>query len=583
MPSTTAASKPGKTSPNTAIDIREALGGLRQVFASVLAISAIVNVLALTGALYMLQVYDRVLTSHSVPTLVALTVLVVGLYLIQGILDVLRGQVLIRLGARINRRLSPLAHTAVLHLPLAGLSATDATQPLRDVETIRSFFDRQGPVALCDLPWIPLYLAFVFFLHPWLGFLATTGLLVLIALTGLSERTTHRLQAQARTTDSAQRDIASAHARNAEVLRAMGLGARASERFRDANAQHLAVQTHAGDVAGTITGVTKVFRLMLQSAILGLGAYLTLQGQITAGVIIAASVAATRAFAPIENAISHWKSFIAARQSYQHLKKIISKLPDTAAPLDLAPPTKTLDVDDILVAAPATDKASQQLILHNISFTLTAGQGLGIIGPSAAGKSTLARAIVGVWPAARGAIRFDGAARERWSIEKLGASVGYLPQDIELFGSNIADNIARFDPDAEANDIIAAAQSAGVHEMNLRLPDGYETTLGPDGQSLSAGQRQRIALARALYGEPFLVVLDEPNANLDHAGDAALHDAIQSIRQRGGIVIVIAHRPSGLGAVDMVAVLADGRLKEFGRKDEVLRKVLQQPIAAKAS
>ncbi len=564
-------------------DLHHAIDGLRGIFGGVLAISALVNTLALTGALYMLQVYDRVLTSHSVPTLVALTLLVVGLYLAQGVLEVLRGQILIRLGARLDRRLSPLAHTAVLQLPLVGLSTTDATQLVRDVESIRTFFDRQGPVALCDIPWIPVYLAFVFFLHAQLGTLAVAGLAFLIALTAISDRPTQRLQRQARKTDAARRNFATAHARNAEVLQAMGLHKRAGERFENANNNHLDLQTRSGDITGTITGTTKVFRMMLQSAMLGLGAYLTLQGEITAGVIIAASVAATRAFAPIEMALSHWKGFVAARQSYENLKTIVAKLPAKTHPLDLAAPKKTLTVENIVVPIPSASPSQQRLVLNNISFTLKAGQGLGVIGPSASGKSTLARAITGVWPLARGAIRFDGAARERWAPEKLGRNIGYLPQDIELFDGTITDNIARFDAAPKAKDIVAAAKAAGVHDMILRLDDGYETELGPGGQTLSAGQRQRIALARALYGEPFLVLLDEPNANLDTSGDEALHAAIYNVRQRGGIVVVIAHRPSALGAVDTIAVISDGKLQEFGEKDEVLRKVLHHPLAAQAS
>ncbi|MGH1420045.1 MAG: type I secretion system permease/ATPase [Hyphomicrobiaceae bacterium] len=568
---------------NTSDALQNALAGLRGIFAGVLGISALVNILALTGALYMLQVYDRVLTSHSVPTLVALTILVVALYLIQGILDVIRGQILIRLGARIDRRLSPLAHAAALQLPLVGLSTTDATQPIRDVDAIRTFFDRQGPIALCDLPWIPVYLAFVFFLHPQLGLLAFVGLLILILITALTDRPIQRLQTHARESDAARQTLATAHARNAEVLQAMGLYKRAEERYENANDIHRDHQTRNGDITSTVTGITKVFRMMLQSAMLGFRAYLTLQGEISAGAIIAGSVAATRAFAPIEIALSQWRSFVAARQSFENLKEVVNKLPTRPTPLDLPAPKKSLMVENISVAVPTTSPSQQRLILNSINFKLEAGQGLGIIGPSASGKSTLARAIAGVWPLARGAIRFDGAARERWSADELGGNIGYLPQDIELFDSTITENISRFDKNSKAKHIIAAAKAAGVHDMILRLENGYETTLGPGGQALSGGQRQRIALARALYGEPFLVILDEPNANLDAAGDQALHGAIKNIRQRGGIVVVIAHRPSAVGAVDTVAVLNEGKLIEYGDKEDVLRKVLHRPVAAKAS
>ncbi len=570
------ATKPAAT-PVT--NIVAALKGTRGIFAGVLAISSIVNLLALTGALYMLQIYDRVLTSHSIPTLMALTLLVVGLYLFQGILEVLRTQVLIRLGAQLDERLSRIAHIAVMHLPLAGASQASATQPVRDVETIRAFFERQGPVAICDIPWLPFYLGFVFLLHPWLGWLAVVGLCVLLGLTLITERPTQHLQRKAREADGTRRDLATAHAHNAEVLQAMGLQTRAANHFSQANTTHLILQTRANDITGTVTGITKVFRMMLQSALLGLGAYLTLQGEISAGAIIAASVAATRAFAPIEMAISNWKIFVAARQSYHNLKKVIAKLPTQKTPLDLPPPTEKISIEDISVAAPG----KQTLILKNISFELKAGQALGIIGPSASGKSTLARALTGVWPLARGSVRFDGASRESWANEKLGQHIGYLPQNIELFDGSIADNIARFEPEPESAKIVTAAKTAGIHEMILRLNDGYETQLGANGMALSAGQRQRIALARALYGNPFFIILDEPNANLDNAGDIALHNAIQMAKQQGSIAIVIAHRPSALAAVDTIAVIDDGKLVEFGPKEEVLKKVLRNTVTAQAS
>jgi ATP-binding cassette subfamily C protein len=308
---------------------------------------------------------------------------------------------------------------------------------------------------------------------------------------------------------------------------------------------------------------------------LGLGAYLTLRGQLTAGGIIAASIASSRALAPVELAIAHWKSFVAARQSYGRLTKTLDALPGETTPLPLPPPTRSLSVEGVTVAIPGT----QRIVLNNIGFELKAGQALGLIGPSAAGKSSLARAISGVWPTQRGAVRLDGAALDRWGLEDLGWHIGYLPQDVALFDGTIAENIARFEEEPDSGAVIAAAKAANVHDMILRVPDGYETRLGPGGMGLSAGQRQRLALARALYRDPFLVVLDEPNSNLDAEGEAALTQAIFGIRNRGGIAIVIAHRPSALAAVDMVGMMGAGQLTAFGPKDEILKKVLIKPVA----
>ncbi len=526
----------------------------------------------------MLQVYDRVLTSHSVPTLVALSVLAIGLYLFQGTLDVIRGQALVRLGSRLDRRLAPLAHDAVVSLPLAGASTTAALQPLRDIDAMRAFLASQGPVAILDLPWMPAYLVFVFLLHPWLGALAAGGTALLVVLTWLTERLTRPINAAATQAAASRMSLADANARNAEVLRAMGFGGRAAERFARANAEHLGLQARASDIGGGLGGLSRVLRMMLQSAILGLGAYLTIRGDVSAGAIIAAAIASSRALAPVELAIAHWRGFVAARQGYARLKHTLAALPDAGTPLLLPAPRRGLAVDNVSLAAPG----GQRLILANVRFELAAGQALGVIGASAAGKSTLARALTGVWPLARGAVRLDGAALERWPAEELGRHIGYLPQEVALFDGTIADNIARFEAPPDSPAIIAAAQAADVHEMILRLPDGYETRLGPGGLALSAGQRQRLALARALYRDLFLVVLDEPNSNLDADGEAALTRAIAGIRARQGICVVVAHRPSALAALDLVAVLSAGQLTAFGPKDEVLRKVLR-PAATAAS
>jgi ATP-binding cassette subfamily C protein len=364
--------------------------------------------------------------------------------------------------------------------------------------------------------------------------------------------------------------------RNAEVVRAMGLGDRLSTRWTELSAKHLGDQLKASDAAGGIGTVTKVLRLILQSGILGLGAYLVIKDQVTPGTIIASSIIMSRALAPVETAIANWRGFVSARHSAKRLSELFQQMPDASEEiLDLPKPSKTLTVQNLVIGPPGLGRP----VLQGVNFELKAGAGLGVIGPSASGKSTLARALTGVWlPMSQGSsVRLDGATLDQWAPAELGKHIGYLPQDIELFDGTVADNIARFDPDATSEKIVAAAQAAGVHDMIVHLAEGYQTHIGDGGQALSAGQRQRVALARALYGDPFLVVLDEPNSNLDSAGDNALTYAIASVRRRGGIVVVIAHRPSALAAIDQVLALANGQTLAFGPKEEVLKKVLQQP------
>ncbi len=568
-------SRPAKAS----LALPKALKRCGGVFLAIALISGVVNLLALSGSFYMLQVYDRVLTSHSTPTLIALSVLVAGLYIFQSVIDLLRSQVLVRLGSGINAIMMPAAHAAALELPLRGQSATSSLQSMRDVDAIRAFLAGQGLVALFDMPWIPVYLIFVYMLHPILGLLATGGMVVLIVLTLMTEFMTQSLEVSVGKAASTRMALADANARNADILRAMGFGDRATDRFLKASTEYLMLQAKASDVVGGMSSLSKVFRMMMQSAMLGVGAYLTLMGEVTGGAIMASSICTGRATAPVELAISQWKSFVSARQSYARLKKTLAAMPANAPQTKLPPPKKSFTVENVALAAPG----GQRLLVSGVTFQLEAGQGLGIIGPSGAGKSTLARALTGVWPLARGAVRLDGAALDQWQPSDLGAHMGYLPQDVSLFDGTIADNISRMDPEADSRAIITAAKAADVHQLILGLSDGYDTRLGVGGTSLSGGQRQRIALARALYKSPFLVVLDEPNSNLDAEGEAALTRAIHGIRERGGIAIVIAHRPSALAAVDKVAVLGGGQLAAFGPKEEVLGKVLSQAGAPGAA
>jgi PrtD family type I secretion system ABC transporter len=570
---------PGDQPAIRSSDLAAAFDGFRGAILAVSVIAGIINLLALTGSLYMLQIYDRVLSSHSVPTLVSLSVLMFVLYAFYGVLDLLRNQASGRAAVLFDRRIAGPVQAVVVNLPLKGASRSAAQQPMRDVDTIRAFFANGGPVAFLDLPWMPLYLAFVFMLHPLLGLMCFSGMLLLVLLTFLTEfLSRNEVQASARA-DAARKAIADANARNAETLQAMGFVHRAVDRFEKVNQSYLALQTKANDVTSKLTAVSKFLRLTLQSAILGLGAYLTLRGELTGGAIIAASITTSRALAPVEQVIAHWRNFLAARQSYDRLSKTLDRFPAVHRPLTLPAPVERLALENATVCVPGTQRA----VLFDVSLELRSGQALALIGPSAAGKSSLARAITGVWPLARGSIRLDGAELGGWSPDELGRHIGYLPQDVTLFEGTVAENICRLEVEKDSHAIIAAAKAAGVHDMILHLPNGYETNVGPDGSALSAGQRQRVALARALFRDPFLVVLDEPNSNLDAEGESALSAAIQGVRERGGIVLVIAHRPSALNMVDHVAMINAGQLSAFGPKDEVLKKVLLHPVRTAVS
>ena len=548
-----------------------ALGGLRSILLFIFLISGMVNVLALTGSFYMMQIYDRALSSQSIPTLLALSGLAIGLYLVQGMLDVSRSQILVRLGARFDDKLAPLAHRVTIDMPRFGFSTAEAMERGRDVDTLRQFAAGQGPMALFDLPWMPLYLVFVYCLHPWLGILCFAGALILTGLTVLTEILTQKHSTSTQQASIARAGMIDSHARNAEVIRAMGISARAVARFDKLNTAHLELQTKTSDITGTFSGISKVLRMILQSAVLGVGAYLTIKGDMSAGAIIAASVASARALAPVDLAISQWKNVVSARRSYARLGDTLTALDEPPMQVSLPSPRRDLKIEKITVAAPSNGT----IVLSDVSFELKAGQAAGIIGPSGGGKSSLARGLTGVWPLLRGNVRLDDADLEQWPSDVLGKSVGYLPQDVSLLDATIGQNICRLDPDADSKKILDAAMAAGVHEMIVRMPQGYNTELGPNGTALSAGQRQRIGLARALYDNPFLIVLDEPNSNLDADGESALTQAMLSVRARGGIVVVVAHRPSALAAVDLIGVIQNGRLSAFGPKDEIFAQQLK--------
>jgi PrtD family type I secretion system ABC transporter len=557
-------------------ELAVALLACRQGFAAVGLFTAVINLLMLTGSLFMLQVYDRVLPSRSVPTLVALVILVVGLYSLQGIFDTIRGRLLARIGRSLDEDLSGRVYEATVWLPLKTQNRGDGLQSLRDLDSIRSFLSGSGPTALFDLPWIPLYLGLCFAFHIWIGLTALAGALMLIFLTLLTEVLTRTPTKAAGSAGASRMALAEASRRNAEVLHAMGMTRRFATLWGSINAKYMDLQHEATDAAGGLGALSRVLRMLLQSCVLAVGAYLVINQEATGGIIIASSILVSRALAPVELSIANWKGFQAARQSWARLADLVSRLPAADAAMQLPSPRAELLVEAVTVLAPGLPRP----IVHDVTIQLRAGQGLGIIGPSASGKSSLARALVGIWTPARGKIRLDGAALDQWTPTALGPHIGYLPQDVELFDGTVAENIARFETKASADNIIKAARGAGVHDLILRLPEGYETRVGESGAALSAGQRQRVALARALYGDPFFVVLDEPNSNLDSEGDEALTQAILGVRARGGIVIVIAHRPSALMGVDVVMAMANGRTQGLGPKEEVLRSVLQPPRLA---
>jgi PrtD family type I secretion system ABC transporter len=554
-------------------ELAAALASCRQAFVAVAVFSGMSNILMLTGAMFMLEIYDRVLPSRSIPTLVALLILAAGLYGAQAVIDAIRSRIMVRIGTNLDETMNARVYDAIVRLPLKIGSKGDGTQPIRDLDAVRGFLSGAGPSALFDLPWMPIYLAICFLFHPYIGLTALAGAIILIALTVVTELRTRHPTRSATQFAAARNALLDASRRNAEAITAMGMTGRIAGRWSDLNRHYIAASGNASDVVGGLGSVSRALRMLLQSSILAVGAWLVIHQESTPGIIIAGSILGGRALAPVDLAIANWRGFVGARQSWHRLSRLLGHLPPRTAPMPLQPPTKTLVVQNAAVNPPG----EQKIVCQDVSFTLTAGKALGVIGATASGKSSLARMLVGVWTPVRGSVRLDGATLDQWAPEALGAHVGYLPQDVELFPGNVAQNIARFEDPPNPQAVLAAAQAAGVHDLIVNLPDGYETNVGDRGNALSAGQAQRVALARALYRDPFLVVLDEPNSNLDAEGDEALTRAILGLRARGAVVIVVAHRPSAIAGVDYILVMAKGRQQQFGPKEEILNRVVQQP------
>ncbi len=549
--------------------VSEAFVASRPGYAGVGVLSLVINLLMLTGPMFMLQIYDRVLASHSVPTLVIIASFAGILYLFFALLEGIRARGLSRISQEIDARLSRTAFLANLRVPLRMGNTGKNVDPIRDLETMRQFWGGQGPAALFDIPWMPIYLGLVFILHFWLGILALAGAVIILSLV-LANEFMSRAPSKELAAQNAQRSNTRTGARrNAEVVRALGMSSTLTSKWDEANARFYEAQTKAGDRASLFATAIKAFRFLLGSAVLAVGAWLAILQEVSPGVMIAASIITSRALSPVEQAVGQWRVFIAARQARARLEKALEGLDEGAPETELPLPSKTLSVQQIATAPPG----ARAVTLAGVNFELKAGDGMGIIGPSGSGKTSLVRALVGVWPIHRGAVRLDGAELNQWSEDRLGTAIGYLPQDVELFDGTIAENISRFASERNDEKILEAAQLANVHELVTGLTDGYDTQVGEGGALLSAGQRQRIGLARALYDSPFLIVLDEPNSNLDAEGEAALTRAIKLMRQNGSIVIVVAHRPSAISVVELLLVVKDGQQAAFGPKEEVLPKI----------
>lgn len=543
--------------------------------------SAVINILALTGSVYMLQIYDRVLPSQSVPTLVGFTIGMLGLYAVHGLLDFVRLRVLVRIGSRLYRNLQQKVFSISLSLPLKAGRDADRLQPLHDLDRLRGFLSGTGPTVIFDAPWIPFYLLIIYLLHPSLGLLATVGAIAVVLLTAIAEVFSRGPAARASEELLSQRALADSGRRNAEVVHAMGLSGRLARRWSDVSRAYLAQQERLSDVVGGASSLSKALRMALQSCVLGLGAYLVIGGEASPGVIIASSILLGRALAPVDAAIANWRGFLSARRSYSELAAVMAAFGRQDEPMELPRPQARFAVEQLTIAPPGLPKPT----VVNVSFHLSRGAGMAVIGPSGSGKTTLVRSLVGVWKPLHGSVRLDGASLDQWNSEQLGAHIGYMPQDVELFDGTVADNISRFRGKTDPKGVLAAARAAGVEKMIMQFPQGFQTRIGEGGAALSAGQRQLVGLARALYGEPFLVVLDEPNSNLDVDGDAALAGAIRTVRQRGGIVIVVAHRPSALANIDQVLVMSNGTVHAFGSREQVLANVLRPspPVSPRPS
>ncbi|HEU4852812.1 MAG TPA: type I secretion system permease/ATPase [Telluria sp.] len=550
-------------------EIGEALRSFKSTFYTVGTFSAIINILMLAPSLYMLQVYDRVLASGNELTLGMLTLIILVAYLLMGALETIRSFVLVRVGARFDMQLNKRVYTAAFEQNLKKAGG-NAGQALSDLTTLRQFLTGNGVFAFFDAPWFPIYLAVIFMFQPALGLFALGGTILLVILAFVNERVTKKPLSEANSMAIASSTLATNNLRNAEVIESMGMLPNLQRRWFKLHGQFLHLQAEASEKAGIVGAITKFVQVSLQSLVLGFGALLVIEGKMTAGMMIAASILVGRALAPVQQLIGVWKSFSSTRSAWNRLNTLLEANPNRPKGMELPPPKGAITLEGVTAGPPG----STIPVVRNLSLAIAPGDVVGVIGPSGSGKSTLARLMVGVWPAQMGKVRLDGADIYQWNKGDLGPYLGYLPQDIELFGGTVSDNIARFG-EVDAEKVVAAARRAGVHEMILHLPQGYDTVLGDGGAGLSGGQKQRLGLARAMYGDPSVLVLDEPNSNLDDVGEQALTAAVNDLRQRGKTIILITHRTSIIGVTNKLLLLREGVGEMFGPTQQVLQ-ALQQ-------
>ncbi|MBC7415110.1 MAG: type I secretion system permease/ATPase, partial [Herminiimonas sp.] len=543
-------------------------------FRTVGVFSAIINLLMLVPSLYMLQVYDRVLPSRNDITLLMLTLMMLGAYLFMSALEFVRSFVLVRVGARLDMQLNKRVYTAAFEQNLKR-SGGNAGQALQDLTNIRQFLTGNALFAFFDAPWFPIYLIVIFLFEPMLGIFALGGTVILVILAFVNEKVSKKPLSEANTMAIASSNLATNNLRNAEVIESMGMLPNLMHRWFKMHGKFLQLQAEASEKAGIVGAVTKFVQISLQSLVLGLGALLAVEGKITPGMMIAASILMGRALSPVQMVIGVWKQWASTRSAYERLSKLLTENPPRQAGMELPKPLGAISVEGVTAAPPGSPVA----VLKGLSFAINPGDVLGVIGPSGSGKSTLARLLVGVWPSAVGKVRLDGADIFAWNKDELGPHIGYLPQDIELFGGTVSENIARFG-DVDAEKVIQAAKRAGVHDLILHFPKGYDTVLGDGGGGLSGGQKQRIGLARAMYGDPSLIVLDEPNSNLDDVGEQALVTAVQDLRARGKTIVLITHRTSIIGTTNKLLLLRDGVAQMFGPTQDVINALNQQQLQA---
>ena len=553
-------------------ELAATLKDVRHYFIYAGLFSAAVNLLMLVPIIYMLQVYDRVVTSGSLATLLMLTILAVALLSASGAFEWVRSMILVSASNRVELSLRDRVSRASFKYTLLSGGMGNGTQPLSDLSALRQFLTGNGLFAFFDAPWFPIYVAVMFMFHPWFGVAAILSGIVMVVLAYANEKMTSEKLQQANTMAGSVMSRLGGSLRNAEVIAAMGMESDIRARQNASSDKMLLLQSDASRSAGIMASVTKTFRVVMQSLLLGLGALLALKGEISPGMMIAGSLLLGRALAPIDMLVGTWRGFSVARVQYQRLGEMLTKIPEDAESMSLPAPAGELTAEQVVVVPPGANAA----VVKGISLQVSPGQALGIVGPSACGKSTLARALLGIWPLYAGKVRLDGADISTWNREELGPYIGYLPQDIELFDGSIAENICRFTEQDPAQ-IVAAAKMAGVHEMILHLPNGYDTVIGGAGGVLSGGQRQRIGLARAVYGNPRLLILDEPNSNLDDQGERELVEAIHRIKAAGATVVIITHRTMVLNSVDKILVMKEGQAVSFGPKDQVLASLMGTP------